>query len=455
MGTLTSALSFSVAALEAEQGALNSTSNNVANVNTPGYSRQIPIFSESDPVVIGALTFGTGVRLQALQSLRDPILQKRIQEETQQQSQLDASVSALRQLEVNFTNSDGDIGTKISKLFTSLNQLSSDPSNISLRQGVLQAANNLATTFNNTARSLGEQRVSLDQSVIADVQRVNTLTAQIAKLNGQISSLENVKQGASAFIDQRDQLTSQLSELIDVTSIRTETGITLTTSNGTALVASTHNFALSAQTDITSNTQHVYTADGVDITASIAAGQLGGIIQVRDQSIVNTLNQLDSLAFGLANALNTANSTGSDLNGTTGGNIFTPPAASGAALNLAVQITDPKLIAASSDGSAGSNGNLNVLLAVHDQSIVAGQSANNYYSQIVATVGNEVANGADELSSAQSILQQLQDQRASVSGVSLNEEAANLVRFQNAYNAAARVVTTISQLLDTVIKMGT
>jgi flagellar hook-associated protein 1 FlgK len=156
----------------------------------------------------------------------------------------------------------------------------------------------------------------------------------------------------------------------------------------------------------------------------------------------------------LANALNTANSAGSDLNGSAGGNLFTPPAANGAALNLAVQITDPKLIAASSDGSAGSNGNLNVLLAVHDQSIVAGQSANNYYSQIVATVGNEVANGADELSSAQSILQQLQDQRASVSGVSLNEEAANLVRFQNAYNAAARVVTTISQLLDTVIKMG-
>jgi flagellar hook-associated protein 1 FlgK len=455
MSSLFGILSIATGALAAEQGAMDATTNNVANANTPGYSRLRPVLIESDPVVLGSVTYGQGVTLQKLEGLRDPILQLRIQEETQQQGQLNTFVSALQQTQVQFTTSNSDIGSQISNFFSSLNLLSTDPTNLSLRQGVLTAAGNLATAFRNTSGNLTQQQNNLDLSVTQAVQQVNTLTGQIAGLNTRISQLQGVNQDASAFVDQRDVLIGQLSSLIDVSTIKSDNGLTLTTSNGTALVVGGQSFALNTQTN-PSGLQDIY-AQGVDITAKLTSGQLGGLIQVRDQKIPALLTGLDTLAAGLANGVNTANKTGFDLNGAPGGDFFVPPPVSGqgAAANLAVQITDPALIAASSDGTPGSNGNVAVLSAVQNQAVAGGQTPIGYYSNLVFGLGNDVSNGTAELSSAQLVLNQLNDQRGSISGVNLNEEAANMLQYQNAYDAAAKVVTTINDMLFTVINMGT
>jgi len=455
MSSLFGTLSLATGALAAEQGAMDATTNNVANANTPGYSRLRPVLIESDPVVIGSLVYGQGVTLQKLEGLRDPILQLRIQEETQQQGQLNTFVSAMQQAQVQFTSSSSDIGSQISNFFASLNQLSTDPTNLSLRQGVLTAAGNLATVFRNTSGNLTQQQSSLDLNVSQAVQQVNTLTGQIATLNTQISQLQGVNQDASAFIDQRDVLIGQLSGLIDVSTIKSDNGLTLTTSNGTALVEGGQSFTLTTQTNA-SGLQDVY-AQGADITSKLTSGQLAGLIQVRDQKLPALLSNLDTLAAGLANALNTANKTGFDLNGNPGGNLFVPPPLSGqgAAANLTVLITDPALIAASSDGTAGSNGNVAVLSGVQSQPVAGGQTPIDYYSNIVFGVGNDVSTSSAELSSSQLVLNQLNDQRGSISGVNLNEEAANMLQYQNAYDAAAKVVTTINDMLYTVINMGT
>ncbi len=369
MSSLFGTLTLATGALQAEQGALNATTNNVANVNTPGYSRLQPILVENSPIVTDSLTYGTGVSLQKLQAVRDPILQLRIQEETQQQGQLNTLVSSLQQVQVNFTASSGDIGSQISNLFSSLDQLSTAPTNLSLRQGVLTAAANLATTFNNRAKNLAQQRSSLDLNVSQDVTQINTLTAQIAGLNTQISGLQGLGQDASAFVDQRDVLIGQLSNLVDVSEIQSDNGLTLTTSNGTALVVGGQSFSLTTQNNA-AGFQDVF-SQGQDITAKLTSGELAGTIQVRDQTIPGLLSNLDTLASGLANGLNAANAGGFDGNGDPGSNIFVPPPANGAgyASNIALQITDPALIAASSDGSAGSNGNVAALSAVATQSL--------------------------------------------------------------------------------------
>jgi len=236
MSSLFGTMSIATGALAAEQGALEATTNNVANVNTPGYSRLEPILVSNDPVVVGPLTYGTGVSLEKLESVRDPILQRRIEEETQDQGQLNAFVSAMQQAQVPFTASSGDIGTAMSQFFSSLDQLSTDPTNLALRQGVLTAAGNLTSVFNNTANNLSQQRSDLDLSVAQDVTQVNVLSAQIAKLNTEISQLQGVNQDASALMDQRDVLIGQLSNLIQVSSIQSDNGLTLTTANGTPLV---------------------------------------------------------------------------------------------------------------------------------------------------------------------------------------------------------------------------
>jgi hypothetical protein len=290
-------------------------------------------------VVVDSLTFGTGVSLEKLQSLRDPILQLRIQQETQQQGQLDAFVTAMQLAQVLFSGTSTDIGTQISNFFGSLNQLSTDPTNLSLRQGVLTAAGNLANAFHSAASNLTSQRNNLGPNVVQAVQQVNVLTSQIGQLNGQIANLQNLNQEASALVDKRDVLIGQLSSLIDVSAIKSDNGLTLTTSNGTALVAGEQSFPLTTQTDV-SGVQHIFSL-GSDITAKLTSGSLAGLLEVRDQKIPALLSNLDTLAAGLANALNTANQSGFDLNGTAGGNLFVPPPAGGqgAAASIAVQIT--------------------------------------------------------------------------------------------------------------------
>jgi len=456
MSSLFATLDVAIGALGAEQGALDTTSNNVANVNTPGYSREEPVLVENPPIVLGPLTFGSGVSLQKVQSVRDPILQLRIDGETQQQGALNAFVTGMQQAQVQFNStSGGDIGSEISNFFSSLGQLSTNPTSLSQRQAVLTAAGNLAQSFNNTADALIQQQTNVNLNVEQDVQQINTLTGQIAQLNSQISALQNVGEDASSFVDQRDLAIGQLSNLIDVSQIQTENGLTLTTSNGTPLVAGNQSFALSTQPNA-AGMQQIYSQQGVNITGTLTSGDLEGQLQVRDEAIPELLSNLDTLAAGLATALNTTNQAGFDLNGNAGGNLFVPPPAgvTGAAAGMAVAITDPSLIAASSDGSPGSNGNVNVLSAVQNQVIANGQNASDYYSNVVFNVGNEVSNSSAELSSAQLTLQQLQNQRGSISGVSLDEEAANLIQYQQAYEAAARVVDTVSQMLDTVINMG-
>ncbi|MFZ0954993.1 MAG: flagellar hook-associated protein FlgK [Candidatus Sulfotelmatobacter sp.] len=455
MSSLNASLAIALSALDAEQGALAATTNNVANVNTPGYSREVPVLSTNDPVVIGSQTYGSGVNLQSIESIRDPILESRIQQETQTQGQLNALVSALQQTQVNFTSGTGDIGTAISNFFDSVNQLSTSPTDLSARQGVITAADNLATAFNVTANNLTAQRTSLDQSVVQTVGQVNQLSQQIAKLNGQISNLENAGESAGTFVDQRTQLIDQLSGLVNVSVIPTDNTLTLTTANGSVLVAGQQSYQLETQNSV-SGVQHIY-AQNVDITNSITSGQLGGLLNARDEQIPALQTQLDTLASSLANAVNGVQAAGFDLNGNAGTNLFNPPPAggAGAAASLSVAITDPSLIAASSDGTAGSNGNAESLYALSSASIIAGQTPTNYYSGIVFNVGNATANATAEQNASSQVLQQLNDQRSTLSGVSLDEEAANMVQYQQAYSASAQVVTTINDMMYTVINMTT
>jgi flagellar hook-associated protein 1 FlgK len=454
MSSLNASLAIALSGLTAEQGALEATTNNVSNVNTPGYSRQVPNLVSSDPVVIDPLTLGTGVTLQSVTSVRDPILESSIQQESQTQGQLGAQVSALQQTQVNFTTSTSDIGTQITNFFNSINQLSANPADLSVRQGLLTAADNLATSFNSTANNLTQQQTSLDQNVVETVGQINQLSQQIAQLNGQINHLQVTGESAGSFIDQRQQAIDQLSSLVDVSVIPSDNSLTLTTANGTPLVLGTQSFQLQTQPNA-AGLHQVY-AQGVDITSQITSGSLGGTLEVRDQQIPGIENQLDTLAAGLANEVNGVQAAGFDLNGKAGTNLFNPPPAggAGAAATLTVAITDPALIAASSDGTAGSNGNAETMYALSNQTGIDGQTPTDYYSGVVFNVGNDVSNATAEQSASTQVLQQLNDQRASISGVSLDQEAANMVQYQNAYAASAQVVSTINTMMFDVLQMN-
>jgi len=452
-------MSIATGALEAEQGALEATTNNVSNVNTPGYSRQIPVLVENDPVVVGNVSYGEGVSLEKLMSIRDPILQLRIGEETQQQGQLNAFLSNGQQIQGLFNETSGaGLQAPLTAFFSSLSQLSANPSDLNVRQGVISAAQNLASAFNQTSTNLTSLQRSVDLSVTQSVSQINTLTSQIATVNSQVATATASGQNPGPFVDQRQQLLNQLSNLVDISEIAAGNGsLTITTTNGAPLVVGGQSFQLTTQTDATTGLQDVL-SQGSNITSKITSGQLAGQIQIRDQEIPSIQTSLDTLASSLAASVNTQNQAGFDLNGVAGGNIFTPPAAGGvgAAASLSLATTDPTKIAASggpAPGTSGDNTNANALLAIQNQTIAGGQTPLNYYSGLVFKIGSDVSTAQSNSQAGGLVLQQLQNLQQGVSGVDINEESANLIRFQNAYQASAQVTGIIDQLLQTTINL--
>jgi flagellar hook-associated protein 1 len=454
--SLSSSLYTTLSALQADEGALAVTSNNIANVNTPGYSRQVAQLTEGPTVSVGDLQFGTGVNLTGVQGIRNNVLQLRLNQQAQTQGQLNTFVTGMNQVQAVFNEPAGSgLQTAISNFYNSFQQLSTDPTNLGLRQTTISDAQALAAGFHQTAAALGASQQSADLGVTQTVSQINTLTAQIASVNGQISADAGGGENPNSLLDQRALLINQLSQLVDVQSITADaSSLTLTTSGGTLLVTGNQSFNLSAQTNAVTGFQHVF-AQGADITASIQSGNLAGYLQLRDQEIPSLTSQLDTLASGIATTVNTQSAAGFDLNGAAGANFFVPPAAvAGAALNLAVAITNPANVAASADGTPGNNANATALADLQNQPNIAGQTPINYYSALVFQVGNDTANATSALTGQNLITQQLQDQQSSESGVSLDQEGANIVLYQNAYSAAARVAGIIATLYQTAINMG-
>jgi flagellar hook-associated protein 1 FlgK len=453
--SLNTSLTTAVQSLNAASGALQITNNNIANANTAGYTRQVAVLQAAASSSDGNSSLGNGVVLEGYQSVRDELLQTQIQQETQAQSGANAQLSSLQAIEPTFTTSTTDIGTEMSAVFSSISSLSTNPASSTLQQAVLTAGQNLATAFNTASSTLTAQQSGLNTQVTQDVSEINQLTKQIAALNPQLAQLKATGQDGGTVQDQADQLVLKLSALTNVSVTQTDNGETLTTGGGTPLVVGSQSFALQTTTG-TDGMQHVLDQSGDDITSSLTGGDLGGTIQTRDTAIPGLLTQLDTLANQFATAMNAAQAKGYDQNGVAGTNLYTVSSSvSGSASTIKMAITDPALIASSSDGTSGSNGNLANLSAMQTTKLASGKTPGDAYASLVYQVGSLTSSANAESTATTASLLQLNDQLSSVSGVSINEEAANLITFQQSYEAAARVVSTIQALFSVTMSMGT
>lgn len=179
-------------------------STNVANVDTPGYARQVPDLAENAPVQVAGLTLGTGVQLQQVTSLRDAVLDLRVNQETQQQGALTSFLGSAQQIQQLFNEAGGTgLQAPLTAFFNSLSELSTNPSDLNVRQGVITAAQNLATAFNQASNNLTTIQRGADLSVTQSVSQINTLTAQIATVNAQVAASATSGQNSGPFVDQR------------------------------------------------------------------------------------------------------------------------------------------------------------------------------------------------------------------------------------------------------------
>ena len=462
MGTINSAINLITSALDADQMALNVTSNNVANASNPAYTREVPNWSENQPIYVNGLAIGTGVTVTGGVSQRDRVLNQRLDQQQQLSASSSALLTALTTLQGSFTpasssSATGNIGTDITSFFDSYTQLESNPSSNSLRQQVLSNATTLAGDISGTAASLNEQQSSLDQSATTVVSQVNALTSSLAQINQQIQSL-SPNQDAGTLEDQRQSDLSQLSQLVGINQITTEqNGLSVTTTGGQMLASEGNSFAITSGS--VNGVTHFFLG-GTDITTELASGggQLGGLLTARDQSIPNTLASLDQLAYGIETHVNTVNNTGTDLDGDNGnaGNIFNAPTqVAGSAAFMQVVLTDPNKIAAAGLGlGSGDSSNATVAANLATQAIINGQTPSNFYSNLVSTLGASVSETTTQNTALSASVTQLQSQVNSLSGVSLDEEASNLEEFQRSYQAASQVFTILNSVMSSALNLG-
>lgn len=447
-------------ALLAHQQAINTAGNNIANVNTPGYSRQRLILASSQPQLSSLGLLGNGVQALRVERVYDRFVGVQINNESQSLGRWQAQQQVLEGVEIIFNESDGlGMSQAISDYFNAWQDLSMDPEGDIQRQMVISKGEVLANTFKQKYSAVQSTQRSIDADIRGAVATINQLTAQIEDLNRKIIDTESTGNPANEYRDQRDLALKELSSLIEISSFEDQTGaVKVSMVGGRTLVEGVTHRSLTTQVNPTSGLLEVHwvstDTSTVDITGSISGGKVGGWLQARDVTLQDYLTRLDDLADAIIQEVNAAHSVGYGLDNSSGYDFFTGTDASDMEVNVDL-INDLNLIAASPDlaGVPGDGGNALILANLQHKAVLNGNSATfaEFYSTLVNDVGNEILAVNAYYQHQSDMVMQLENYRESISGVSLDEEMVNLVKFQSAYDASAKLISIADELIQTVL----
>lgn len=450
MGSLTSALLSSANALKTFASTFNVIENNITNANTPGYARQDNNLQPLPFDPSGGLA--GGVIAGPLLSSRSEFLEQNVRNQQSQFGAAQQTASDLGQIEPLFDlTSTSGIASSINNFFNSFSQLGVNPNDTLSRQAVINQAGTLAQTIHQSAVGISQLTANVSNQTSQVVNQINELAGQIAKLNLQYQSGSLAGQDAGLDAQMHADL-ENLSQIVDFTVIRSSNGGFNVAIGGQApLVIAGTAFPISLNSS--SNQTEILDSQGHDITGQLTQGQLGGLIQEENTTLPGYLSSLNTLAQSLADTVNGQLAQGIDQNGVAGAALFSYDSAADAASSLAATNITPDQIAAASLGSPGGNGNAIAVAQLTATPAINGITWTSFYGNLGAQVGNDIVSAQQEQSQAQSQLTQAQTQRSTQSGVSLNEQATELLQFQQAYQAVGKLVGVLDTLTETVINM--
>lgn len=481
MSTLGNLVNIGVSSLRAHQAAMNVVGNNIANVNTRGYSRKTAELETSNTVN----NFGTGVEFAALTRARDIVLDRQARFESGNVGRLTFLESAMSTLEAIFTevagggttetgsifNIDGGAALTgaMSRFFTAFQDLANNPESQATRAAVREEASLLTEQFHRIDSQLALMKDDLDRELQNTTGAVNDLTQQIAVLNEKIlAAKENPLEAAGDLDDERDRLIDDLSALIDVTAFEQTDG-TITVSAGTGegvlLVDRNRSFDLEVRLIVQSgsvSTNLVTAGEGRPV--AVTTGKLAGILEARDDQLTRFESELDQLASTLVSRFNAQHAAGFGLDGSSGNTFFQ----SGGTTAQLIEVSDTVLNNLDKIAASGSSpGNPNVTagpgdgenaLALSDvrlEKLFGGgtQTIEEFYADVIGQLGAEARRIFTAADGQRLVQAQVDQRRENNRGVSINEEAGQLILFQRAYQAAARVVTVVDQMMQAVLNI--
>lgn len=461
--SLLSLLNIGKSAVFASQAAINVTSHNIANVNTPGYTRQEAVLRIATPIVpVPGGYLGMGVNVSSIERRYDRFISGQLLGQEQNYGKSSVMDQVLGQVEQVFNDAGGSgLSNSLNAFFDAWRTLSATPEDTAKRTVLISDANTLVSTMKQMESNILGTIKDMNGEIADVADRVNSIATDIARLNARIVQVESGGGSAKAndLRDARDGLVTELSGLAEIGILEDKNGsLTVTLGMRNLVDRETVNRVTTspnAAGDIG------LSLDGVDVTSRIANGRLGGLLSSREAVESGPLADLRHLAAALTNEINQLHSAGVGLDGTTGNDFFaplSPPLTDADAIsNFGVAVSDPRKVAAASAASAlpGDNTNALRIAGLADASVASLGNAtfSGYYGGLVADVGKLARNASDLQQFDGNLRSELLNRRESASGVSLDEEATNLIAFQRAYEAGAKIIQITDELLQTVLKL--
>lgn len=452
-------LNTGVTGLMAAQTAMDTASHNIANASTDGFSRQRVDFQAIPPPLsaysgMPGQNIGLGVDATNISRIRDLLLDGQYRQTNALDQQYTAQSSALQQLQA-LINEPGDTGlqAQLANFFNAFRDLSGQPESLAARSAAIQQGQTLATAFNRVHNLLVQQRQDLDTGVVSLVAQVNSDAQQIAALNAQIKIAMVSGAQPNDLMDQRDLLLDKLAGLAGtVSTIQPDGSVTVTLGGQTLVAGNTANL-LATVPDPSNNNLSKIIWQATSAPATVPSGQIAGTLAARDGDVKQMINNIDALASNLISAVNAAHSAGYGLDNSTGLPFFNGTDASTIAVNPTL-VSSPQSLATSDQPNQPGNGNAATNIAnVQSALIMSGGTAtlDDFYRTAVANLGVATQQAQTLQKNQDALVKQIDNQRQSVAGVSIDEEMTNLQKAQHAYEAAARVVEISDSMLDTLI----
>ncbi len=472
MGGLYHTLNIGAESLFASRQGVDTAGHNIANAQTEGYSRQRVNLEQRHPSETRGVIIGNGVFVKNITRAHDQFVERQINDTNQSVGHSSARFEGLKAIEGIYSPElNNTLASEIDRFFNSLQDLSNFPEELTARTAVRENAQNVVDSFKRIDSSLKDQREDLNKRIQGETEEVSTMLQEIAKLNVAIKTAEtSASPEVSDLLDQQDKILRDLTQKIDVNYYRGEHGMVVVRGPQETLLVDRGfpaRFGVTRSLD-DAGMNKIIVEDGsshepTDITRINKRGRLAGLIEIRDRVLPKLLENNDKMAKTLADEFNAIHRRGyglKDYNESIGRDFFdfsNEPLNAAATIKIGgfVEESTDAISIASSAHAPGDNVFVNDLLRLKESRIMDGESSTlqEFYSNYVGVFGLDVVRSQQIKEADDTLSKNLNARRESISGVSMDEEAMNLLKWQANFTASSKVITTIDEMLETVLQM--
>jgi flagellar hook-associated protein 1 FlgK len=431
-------------AINSSRVGMEVTGHNISNVNTPGYTRQRVELSSTDVLASKNGMVNAGVRVSGIKQIRDEFIEGEIRRVTNLVGGHSIAKEILSRIEALVNEpSDVGIGRLLQNFFNAFDDLAKNPEDRAVRVTVVQTGKALAQRFNDIFQSLLGMKKDVLSEIEAKLKNLNEIVAELGKLNKNAINLYNSGAETNDVRDKINQKLKELSKLVDIVISFDESGAVKVSVGGVTVVDK--DFSVSFELKFVDSQAKIFTKGRISEEVKLTFGEIFALQNSFNELIPEIVEKFNQLALNLINKVNEIHRIGYGLDGTTGNDFFSGTGAGSIQVNRGI-LENLNKISASINGNAGNNE-----IALGIASLKNDDKITGFYNSIVSDIGLRSKMSSDNENLQQMILSQLESQRDAVSGVSIDEEMMNMIKFQKMFEASAKLIQTVNEMIDAVL----